>query len=339
MITRIKHLLTLGALFLAHAAGWAQGGVLPIHVNYSLSDQDIYGSSFDHKSYVLNSKNDSSALGMLFAVCDTFPDRISGNFYSKDFLPAVRLDSLRIKINHKKNSTQNDTLFLSLASTFGGIFPGEDGYYADTIVFSSSYAPGNTYASAQYLNIPVGIYVTNPFSVWLHVRAHANDTLRVWSGYGYNGLCGEQPGLKRAQFSHFFPNAFAYRKEYGQVLPTLAGEDIFFECDTVAGFDTLVDSRNYIQNWDMDFFMTVTTAGVVENVLPDSPLLYPNPGKGTFQMDENCQHISIYTVSGQQVWSGVPQGTSVCLPLPGGLYVVHAQTGSGTRIQKLIITE
>ncbi len=26
--------------------------------------------------------------------------------------------------------------------------------------------------------------------------------------------------------------------------------------------------------------MTVTTAGVAENVLPDSPLLYPNPGNG-----------------------------------------------------------
>lgn len=312
---------------------------MPIHVNYSLSDGDLYGSSYDHKSYVLNSTADSLALGMLFAVCDTFPDRISGNFYSKDFLPVLRLDSLRIKISHTKTSAHNDSLFLGLAGSFGGIFPGEDGYYADTVVFTSSYAPGNTFGSAQYLSIPVGIYVTNPFSVWLHMKAQPGDTLRVWSGYGYDGLCTGQPGLKRAQLSHFFPNAFAYRKEYGQILPTLTGEDIFFECDSVDGFDTLTDGRNYIQNWDMDFFMTVTTAGLPDNVLLNAPLLYPNPGNGTFQVSETCQYLRVYTPSGQPVWSGVPQAASVCLPLPAGFYVVHAKTGTGTRIQKLIITE
>lgn len=336
MILRLKPLFALALLATAPVL---RAQVMPVHVNYSLSDGDLFGTSFDHASYVLNSANDTSALGMLFAVCDTFPDRISGNFYSKDFLPAVRLDSLRIKISHTKVSTRPDSLFLSLANTFGGVFPGENGYYADTIVLGTSYAPGNTYATAKYLSIPVGIYVTNPFSVWLHRRSHPNDTLRVWSGYGYDGVCTEQPGLKKARESHFFPNAFAYRKEFGQVLPTLNGEDIFFECDTLPGFDSLADGRNYIQNWDIDFFMTVTTAGIPQNVLADSPLLYPNPGNGTFQMNETCQYLNVYTLSGQRVWGGVPQGASVCLPLPAGFYVVRAQTGTGTRIQKLIITE
>lgn len=343
MNRRIKQLSAIGALWIISLAAWAQGGVLPLHVNYSLSDGDIYGSSFDHKSYVLNATNDLLALGMLFAVCDSFPDRISGNSFPQDFLAAVRLDSLRLKINHRKTSPvgQKDSLFLVLTGTFGGIFPGEDGFYADTVVFSSSYAPGNSYAAAQYLTIPVGVYLPMPlsFSVWMHVKAPAGDTLRVWSGYGYDGLCTEQPGLKKAQQSNFFPNAFAYRKEYGQILPTLNGEDIFFECDTVPGFDTLADGRNYIQNWDMDFFMTITTAGVAENVLDNSPLLYPNPGKGTFQMHESAQYITVYSPSGQEVWRGAPQAASVYLPLPSGFYVLHVQTDAGTRIQKLIITE
>lgn len=336
MIIRLKYLLTVTLLTAAIAV---RAQVIPVHVNYALSDKDSYGSSFDYKSYVLNSANDSLALGMLFVVCDTFPDRISGNFFSKDFLPALRLDSLRIKISHSKTSSQPDSLFLSLADAFGGTFPGENGYFSDTVVFTSPYAPGNSYASAQYLSIPVGIYTTNPFSMWLHVKAPAGDTLRVWSGYGYDGACTAQPGLKRAQLSHFFPNAFAYRKEYGQVLPTVAGDDIFFECDTVPGFDTLTDGRNYIQNWDVDFFFTATTAGVPENVLDDSPFLYPNPGKGTFLMNENCTSIRIYSPAGQEVWRGVPQGSSVYLPLPAGLYVVRVETGAGTRLQKLIITE
>lgn len=336
MITRLKYLLVW---LLLTAAPAVQAQVIPVHVNYALSDGDIYGSSYDYASYVLNSANDSQALGMLFVLCDTFPDRISGNFFSKDFLPGIRLDSLRIKINHTKTSSQPDSLFLSLANTFGGAFPGENGYYADTIVLTSSYAPGNSYASAQYLSIPVGIYTTNPFSVWLHMKAPAGDTLSVWSGYGYDGACGTQPGLKRAQLSHFFPNAFAYRKELGLVLPTLSGDDIFFECDTVPGFDTLTDGRNYIQNWDIDFFITATTAGIPENVLTDSPFLYPNPGKGTFLLSETCASLRVYSPAGKEVWRGTPQGSSVYLPLPAGLYVVRVETGTGTRLQKLIITE
>ncbi len=65
---------------------------------------------------------------------------------------------------------------------------------------------------------------------WQRRTYGANDTMRVWSGYGYDAFAANNSGLKRAQFSHFFPNAFAYSKDYGQVLPTLAGEDIFFEC-------------------------------------------------------------------------------------------------------------
>lgn len=335
----MKHILFATLFILAALAGRAQGGVIPLRVNYSASDKDLYGASYDYTSYRLNSKTDTLAAGMLFLVCDTFPDRISGNFYSPSFLPALRLDSLRIKVNHARHSNKNDTLIVGLANTFGGVFPGEGGFYGDSIVLSSSFAPGNSYASAQYLNIPVGQYVPNKFSVWLLFRGQPNDTLRVWTGYGYDGNCTAQPGKKRARLSNFFPNSFAYRKEYGQILPTIGGDDIFYNCDTVPGFDTLADGRNYIQNWDVDFFFTATTAGLPENVLGNSPLLYPNPGFGTFFMGQPCERVTVFATSGQTVWDGVPQGNSVYLPLRSGFYLVHLKTATGTRIEKLIITQ
>lgn len=339
MFSTIQKIVLAFGFFISVHTAFAQGGVLPIHVNYSESDKAIYGGSYDYKSYRSNAQLDSLATGMIWVVCDTFPDLISGNFYSKDFLPIVRLDSLRIRINHVRHSSQNDTLILSLAGTFNGIFPHENNFYGDTIVLNASFAPGNIYASSAYLTIPVGEYVPNSFSVLFAFKGAQNDTLSFWSGYGYDGICAEQPSLNRAQFSNFYPNSFAYRKEFGQILPTFDGDDIFFECDTTLGFDTLTDGRNYIQNWDVDFYLTATTAGVSENVLSDSPLLYPNPGFGQFFMQESCTQISIVSMSGKEVWRGVPNANSIYLPLPAGFYVARIETESGTRIEKLIITE
>lgn len=334
-----KRILFSSCLMIWAVCGFAQGGVIPLHLNYDLSDKDIYGASYNHTAYRLNTKTDPLALGMLFQVCDTFPDRISGNFYSPAYLPALRLDSVRIKVNLSKHSLQNDTLILGLAGSYNGIFPGENNFYADSIVLASSFAPGRTYASAQYLTVPVGVYVPGSFSLWLGFRGQPNDTLNVWSGYGYAGVCAAQSPLERARLSHFFPNAFAYRKQFGQILPTLAGEDIFWECDTVPGFDTLTDGRNYIQNWDIDYFFTATTAGIPENVLAVSPLLFPNPGSGMFHLAGPCKRVTVFSLSGREVWRSVPNGQSVYLPLPAGLYAVRLETENGTRVEKLIITE
>ena len=325
-------------LCLLAQAGFGQA-VIPLHINYSTSDQAIYGSDYDYAPYCLNSQSDSLATGTNFVVCDTFPDLLSGNFYPKDFLPALRLDSIRIRINHVKNTVQNDSLFLHIAGSVNGIFPQENYIYQDTLILTSSFAPGHSFASSAYLSIPVGIYVFNSFTVSFGFKGAANDTLSFWSGYGYDGTCATQPLLKRAQQSHFFPNSFAYRKEFGQILPTMGGEDIFFSCDTVNGFDTLADGRNYIQNWDVDFFLTGTTAGIPENVLDNSPLLYPNPGLGTFFLHKPCNNLRVISMSGQTVWQGKSEGNSVYLPLPAGFYMVQLETEAGTRIEKLIITD
>lgn len=338
MFSTGKAILFSTILFLLGYKGYTQA-VIPLHVNYSTSDKAIYGSNYDYASYRLNAKSDSVATGMNFIVCDTFPDLVSGNFYSKDFIPAVRLDSIRIRINHVKNSAQNDSLFLSIAGTANGVFPHENYIYSDTVIFSSSYAPGHTLASSAYLTIPVDVYVFNSFSILFGFKGQATDTLSFWSGYGYEGTCTTQPLLKKAQQTHFFPNSFAYRKQFGQILPTIGGEDIFFECDTVNGFDTLADGRNYIQNWDVDFFLTGTTAGMKENVLDNSPLLYPNPGSGTFFLQMPCNNLRVISMSGQTVWQGKSEGNSVYLPLPAGFYMVQLETVAGTRIEKLIITD
>lgn len=335
----MKRILWVWLCGMTAPAAFSQGAVIPVHINYDLSDKDLYGSSYDHVSYALNARRDTAAIGMLFTVCDTFPDRISGNFYSKHFLPALRLDSIRVKINHTRTSSRNDTLVLGLAGSANGIFPDENTFYGDSIVLTSSYAPGRSYASAKYLTIPVGVYVPISFTASLLFLGSPGDTLRVWSGYGYDGLCGQDPNRFKGRRSHFFPDAFAYRKEFGQLLPTFSGEDIFVDCDQVPGFDSLADGYNTIQNWDMDFFLTATTAGLEENVLADSPLLYPNPGRGTFYLALPGKRVTVFSLSGKEMWQGKPDGNSVYLPLPSGFYLVRLETDAGTRIEKLIISE
>jgi hypothetical protein len=338
MFSTSKAIFFSAVLFLLGYKGYTQA-VIPLHINYSTSDKAFYGTHYDYAPYRLKSDSDPLATGINFIVCDTFPDLVSGNFYSKNFIPAVRLDSIRIRINHVKNSTRNDSLFLSIAGTVNGAFPHENYIYSDTVILNSSYAPGHTFASSAYLTIPVDVYVFNSFSILFGFKGPANDTLSFWSGYGYDGSCATQPLQKRAQQSNFFPNSFAYRKELGQILPTIGGEDIFFECDTVNGFDTLTDGRNYIQNWDVDFFLTATTAGVEENVLHNSPLLYPNPGSGMFFLQMPSSNLRVISMSGQTVWQGKSEGNSVYLPLPAGFYMVQLETEAGTRIEKLIITD
>lgn len=339
MFTAIKKIpLAVLLLFLGNKA-FTQGAVLPIHVNYSESDKALYNPSFAYEAYRLHGQVDSSALGLVFAVCDTFPDLLSGNFYSKDFLPILRVDSIRIRMNLNKHGLTNDTLFLGIAGSANGIFPNENTFHRDTLVFASSFSEGNSYANSSYFSIPVNVYTPNSFSLTLSFTGAANDTLLLWNGYGYDGICEAQANTNKAQLSHFYPNSFAYRKEFGQILPTYSGYDIFYECDTVAGFDTLSDGRSYIQNWDMDFFLSTTTASIVDTDLENSALLFPNPSTGLFHIRGEVSQIRILSTTGKCVWSGMPQANSISLHLPPGYYIALIETAHGLRTQKMIITE
>jgi len=316
-----------------------QGAVLPIHLNYNSSEASENPGTYDYAPYRLNSHADSTALAMVSVVCDTFPDLLTGFTYSLTDFSVFRMDSIRIKLNHVNHSGSADTLIVGFAGTFNGVFPGENTYWRDTLIFTTSQAPGSTYASAAYLNIPVGFYLPYAsFSLNLFYKGPAQDTLTLWSGYAYDGICEALPSQKRALLSAYYPNSFAYRKEFGQVLPAFNGDDIFFECDTVPGFDTLTDSRNYIQNWDMDIFLTTETASLSDMELVPFPELYPNPGTGYFQSSEPFLEINLLNMAGKTVWHTAEPGKSVYLPLAPGMYFAILKYATGTHLQKLIIT-
>jgi hypothetical protein len=314
----------------------AQGGVMPLEINFSASDSALYGpSQFSRKSFRLNSRTDSTALGYMAVVCDTFPDLISGNFYAKSFFEAVRLDSVRFRISHVNHSGQPDTLIFGITGTYAGVFPQEAGSFSDTLITTQSLSGTD---SAAWVSFPAGDYVSPSFSVFLRYRGAAQDTFLIWSGFGYDGECMEIPGTKRALNSHFYPNSFALRKDIGQILPTLAGFDVFFNCDTLPGFDEETDGRSYIQNWDVHFFLTTVTTGIQDNDSGIGTLVYPNPGLGVFHINRTAQRVRLVSITGVTVWEETGYFDSFAPDVAPGIYWAEISTQGKKELIKLIIT-
>lgn len=314
----------------------AQGGVIPVQINYAETDSAIFGTgSFAYTPFRLNSKTDSMALGMIAVVCDTFPDLISGNAYSQTFFEILRLDSMQIRLSHVNHSGQTDSLIWGITGTYNGSFPQETASFGDTIFLNQSLsASGNPI----WLSIPVGEYISASFSLLLHYKAPQNDTLWVWSGYGFNGTCEEIPGINRALNGAFFPNSFGLNKELDMILPTPAGADIFYNCDTLPAFDETVDGRSFIQNWDVRFFLTAVTTQMENHAITSQPLVFPNPGAGFFQLYEPVSQIRIFSSTGSTVWETDEPTNQFAPDLPPGIYWCRLTIHEQTKMIKLIIT-
>jgi hypothetical protein len=314
----------------------AQGGVIPIQMNYAKSDSSILGTgSFSYKPFPLNSKTDSAALGMIAVVCDTFPDLISGNSYSRDFFDILRLDSLQIRIKHVNHSGQTDSLIWGVTGTYNGIFPQETASFGDTVLLNSALS---TSGNPVLFSIPVGEYVSSSFSLLLHYKAPKEDTLWVWSGFRHDGFCAEIPGSERALNSTFYPNSFGLNKELGLVLPTPGGSDIFYNCDTLPAFDEAADGRSFIQNWDVRFFLTAVTTQIGQFETKEEPFLFPNPGHDIFRLSEPVSRIRIFSPSGVLVWQ-INEPTNQFQPhLSPGFYWTELTCKEQKKLIKLIIT-
>lgn len=333
----IKSLLLVQALVgLLSLNAMAQGGVIPIQINYAETDSAIFGAgSFAYKSFRLNSKTDSTALDMIAVVCDTFPDLISGNAYSKTFFDILRLDSVQIRLGHVNHSGQTDSLIWGITGTYNGLFPQETASFGDTILLNQSLsASGNP----TWLSIPAGAYVSTSFSLLLRYKAPQEDTLRIWSGYGYDGVCVEIPGSERAENSTFYPNSFGMNKSLGMVLPTPSGFDIFFNCDTLPAFDESADGRSFVQNWNVRFFLTAVTTEIEDQDLTKQPILFPNPGEGTFQLSRPVSRIRILSAAGTLVWQTDEPTSHFAPDLSPGIYWAELTNQEQTNMIKLIIT-
>lgn len=319
-----------------------QGGLLPIRVNLSESDALLYATDYDYAPVRLYTGNSTQlVVSKAYVICDTFPDYTQGVAYSKDFLSALLLDSLKIRLNLNKHSTQNDTLLVSLIDTDGHKMPGTNVFYVDTLVFSASLYNGTSYASSGYLTIPVGKFPPVSYAVSFEFRGAVTDTLYLWSGYGTDGLCEGSPEGKKAQLSHFYPNSFGYWPSLLQLLPNHLGHDLFWNCDSVPGLDSIADGRSHVQNWDMEFLYTATTLSLQDNYIADKPLLFPNPNNGTFYVkaEIGIKYMEVYSVDGKLRWKGNSTGGLVSVSLPQGIYVVHVHSDIGIRVEKLIISE
>ncbi len=331
-----KLTVSVGIMGTMLTTAMGQGGVLPLEINFSDSDSALYGAAqYTRESFRLNTRNDSGALRMMAVVCDTFPDLISGNFYSQSFFEAVRLDSVHFRLSHVNLSGQPDTLIFGITGTYGGLFPEETGSYSDTLMVSQSLSGTN---SSVWVSFPVGEYVSPSFSVNLRYLGAAQDTCLIWSGYGFDGDCAEIPGTKRALNSHFYPNSFALRKDVGQILPTISGFDVFYNCDTLPAFDEATDGRSYIQNWDVRFFLTTVTTGLANKDLAEKLSVFPNPGNGVFTLNRTAERIRLISVSGKTVWEKTGFFDSFSPEVKPGLYWAEISAQDKKELFKLVIT-
>ncbi len=314
----------------------AQGGVIPIQIDYAKTDSAVWGAdSFTYQPFRLNSKTDSTALGMIAMVCDTFPDLLSGNPYSRHFFEILRLDSMHIRINHVNHSGETDSLIWGITGTYNGIFPQETASFGDTIPINQSLS---TSGNSILLSIPVSEYVSTSFGLLLHYKAPREDTLWLWSGFGYDGICAEIPGSARAVNSALYPNSFGLNKELGLILPTSEGSDIFYNCDTLPAFDEAADGRSFIQNWDVRFFLTAVTTQIGHYETKELPFLFPNPGEGIFQLSEPVSRIRLFSPSGALVWQTNEPTNQFQPNLPPGIYWTELTIQEQIKMIKLIIT-
>ncbi|MFT2009974.1 T9SS type A sorting domain-containing protein [Pontibacter sp. 13R65] len=88
--------------------------------------------------------------------------------------------------------------------------------------------------------------------------------------------------------------------------------------------------------------MTGEALSVAEEIAADPYFLYPNPSEGDVFIDGIYRRISVYDITGREVYSQVaaPAGKPVSLgQLKNGMYTMHIETGKGIIVKKIIIAK
>lgn len=90
------------------------------------------------------------------------------------------------------------------------------------------------------------------------------------------------------------------------------------------------------------------SSGIYENTKVEQPIVYPNPTRGVFQIqnvESKVQYIKIYTIYGECIYespttSSIPTGSGIQINLssqPDGIYFLQVKTDQGIKNQKIII--
>lgn len=318
------------------------GGSLVI--NYDLSDETDAGSlNYKRAIWPVNQYYDTLSYDSLFTyiICgfDSLIDPTNTYPFSYSSIPTFQIDSVWIALGHENNSGLNDTLIIQLIALNASGYPSSQIMWTDTLIFSFGQSTSNQWTNPLILRLAPSFNWTSSLkpAVKLQYKAAIQDTLGVVAGYRFSGSCGSEDA---AQWSSFYPNSYAYWTGFNALIPTATGGDIYYDCNANLQFDSLIDGRNYIQNWHIGLQITAPEIGLEDLHAIFTPEIFPNPASDWFyiQSEQPVLHIEIFNTHGIPVLS--TNNTSSTIPLHNlnnGMYFIHIKTTTYSYVKKLLV--
>lgn len=312
-------------------------------VNYDVSDELIAGASWYNRAiWPINSYYDSlstdSLLSYLIVKFDTLIDPTNTYGFSYSSLSVVSLDSIWIQAGHVNYSGLNDTLWIDLVALDMQSHPTQHVFWQQVLVFSSSLSPGNDWKQPVWISLAPQIVLPADtlFGIRIRYRAPLQDTLGVVAGFAFNNQCAN---FDAAQWSAFYPNSYAFWTGFNLLLPTSAGGDLYYDCNANLMFDSLIDGRNYIQNWSIAIQLTSPDIGVIP-IDDESLKIYPNPAKSHVYINSNLpiHTVKICNLQGQPFEVSPLIGGVIDLQnIPSGLHILIIETENYSYVKKLLV--
>lgn len=315
----------------------------PLTINYDESDELIFGLNYQRKLFPVHRGYDTLVGQHIVYALYTMDSLIkTDNSYTIPFYdaPGLTLDSVDIQLGHVNNSGSNDTLIITLLKLDENNFPNDSVKIVDTIVLSTSLSFGGVLTNTvNYRWYPSYYMNDQPFGLKFEFIGSLQDTLALMGGYGIwpaPNACSDS-SWDKSRKSFFYPNSYVYWSDFNLILPTAAGGDLFYNCDTIPTKDT-ADSESYVQNWAITSYVSAPEIGL--STANDLHLtIYPNPTGNIvyFANVDKVDRVSVYNASGALVLAAKAVNKIEIAELPNGIYIFALQHENRTTYKKLVV--
>lgn len=315
-----------------------------IIVNYDMSDELMAGPAWYKRAiWPINHYNDTlsadSLLTYLIVRYDTLIDLTNTYGYAYTALSNILLDSIWIQLGHVNHSGIDDTLWIDLVKVNTQGYPTQQVFWTQAMVLSSSASPGNNWKQPVWQSLAPGIVLPEDtlFGIRLRYMAPLEDTLGVVAGYRFNNQC---PNFDAAQWSAFYPNSYAFWTGFNMLIPTSVEGDLYYDCNGSGTFDTLIDGRNYIQNWSVAIQLSSPDIGFESQASSNSIKIYPNPANNHvfIQSDSPIGIVQLCNLQGAVLTTFQSVDGTITLDGIGtGLYTLIIETEKQVYAKKLLI--
>ena len=256
---------------------------------------------------------------------DSLYDVYGGIGYNRSTVTNIRCDSIYMVVGQENNSGTDDTIRIKLVSV------NTNGYPTTTVLWSyDEIIPGGSPLGTDWLQpVVLGfgcnytVAANDRFALRIEYHGNKMDTCGWIAGFGNQaplGSCASYAG-SRTEFApfkqtsppntYYNANTFSLWTQYSTfgLLPTSGGNNIYYDCDGVAGYIYTADGENYLQNMSVWVKVTTDPLGINENNGLDMQIAQnkPNPFNGNttinYELSKQANNVSlvIYDVTGKQV--------------------------------------